>query len=164
MLEHFVRNFPASENRPEALFLLARLLRREAEPEAACGMLLEIVEHWPDAAIHAAASLRLARWHLEDGRAQRAAELAAKLLEFDNLYPGTQAEALLLRARADFRLGEAERGFLGCLRILTLFPDLEDVSRPADELIRKEIVSVEDTAFRERIQERLKGIQGRHET
>jgi tetratricopeptide (TPR) repeat protein len=156
LLERFLVRFPDSLQRPDALFLLAGIRRAEGDTDRAASLLGEIRTAWPDAGIYRNACLRMAAWHMEDGAPGAALDILAALLDLPRLAPGMAAEALLLRARADFRTGRPERGVLNVFRILNLYPDFRDISESALNLVLEHLKSLDDPRERSELAARLR--------
>jgi tetratricopeptide (TPR) repeat protein len=156
LLERFLVRFPDSLQRPDALFLLAGIRRADGDAGGAASLLGEIRTAWPDAGIYRDACLRLAAWHLEDAAPEAALNILATLLDLPRLPPGLAAEALLLRARADFRTGRPERAVLNALRILNLYPDFHDKTESALGLVLEHLNSLDDPQARSELAARLR--------
>jgi tetratricopeptide (TPR) repeat protein len=162
LLESFLQRFPESAQRPRALLLLARIRDREGAPAAVRALLGEIVRAWPDAAAYPEAALALAAGHLAHSQPEPALPVLDALLARPGLAPATAADALLLRVRADFMLGETERGILSGLRLLTLYPDFHDTAREAAELLRERCAAVADPDRRLALSRRLQQLAADH--
>ncbi|HSH10000.1 MAG TPA: tetratricopeptide repeat protein [Oceanipulchritudo sp.] len=135
LLQSVLIRYPDSDQRPEVLFLLARLLRNSEESAKAFPLLEEVLSDWPDAPIHNEACLELAGWLVEDGRHPEALATLGVLLEKPGLAPLQAAQALVLRAEADFKSGAMERGLLDCQRVLTLYPAFGDIANATATLL-----------------------------
>lgn len=161
-LVKFLQRFPLSSRRPDALFHLAGLYRQTDQAAQASALVREIVLKWPDTSVYPQACLHLAGWHMEDQAPQAALTVLEKLLATSGLPAPLTARALLLRARADFQMGETERGLLACFRILTLYPDLNDSSIPAFALLLDQEKQIEEEAERADFQRRLRALAPAH--
>lgn len=153
LLEAFLDRFPEARGRPRALLHLARIKWRNNPGREARSLLHEVFRHWPDAPEYLPASLLLARWQIEDALHERALSILDTLLDGASLDARQTAEALLLRTRADFLDGNPDRAFLTGLRLLTLYPDIHDISVPARNLLREEIAAVPDPGEQARLRE-----------
>jgi TolA-binding protein len=163
LLDSFLTRFAGSSQRPDALLLLAERRRRRGDDASAFAQLGEIVRQWPDAAAFEPAALRLAAWRVAEGDAPAALAALGPLLDRPGLAPRAAAEALLLRARADFLAGNPERGFLNGLRLLTLYPDFDDTTRPAIALLIEQRDALPHGQQREALSERLQALIKSHE-
>ena len=132
----FLERFPGSPHRPVALFYLAQRLRREEKGHRAASLLAEVLTHWPDADVYPQACLLQAEWSLADADPVHTTDLLQVRLDRSGLLPRITAQALLLRARADFELGNKERGRLACRRILALYPAFDSIAGEANALLQ----------------------------
>jgi hypothetical protein len=118
-------------------------------------LLGSVVRNWPDAQVHTSASLLLSGWLLEDAQPEAALQILDRILERPGLPAATTAGALLLRARGDFMAGAPQRGFLNCLRILSLYPDIHDISDSAAGLLSDQYDRLPEETGREQLKQKL---------
>lgn len=162
-LTTFIAAYPDSPHLPVAVVRSARRERLSGNPATARKRLGEVVRNWPDADVFTEAALLYSTWAMTDDLHGEAATTLAILLDTPGLTASETAEALLLRARCDFHSGNVDRGFLSCLRLLTLYPDLNDTTAPALVLLKEQLGKLPDGKELDQIEEKLRhGLQPQH--
>ena len=127
MLENFLEKHVNSDMAPHCMLMLARECSERAESGKAIGLLQIVCSEWPDASIHVEACLLLATLQYNAALLDQATATVERLLQNPEMHPTETARCLLLRARIDFDSGNLGRCRLNCERILTLYPDLNDI-------------------------------------
>lgn len=155
LLEAFLERFPQAPGRPRALLSLARIRWENDRGGEARSLLQQVFRHWPDALEYAPAALLLSHWQIEEGLPDRALAVLDTLLQSASLAAIQTAEALLLRTRADFQVGNPDRAFLTGIRLLALYPDIHEVAEPARRLLGEKIAALPDPGERARLQQRF---------
>lgn len=155
LLETFIAHYPESSRQPDARVFLAGRLRLKGDLAQARALVGGVIRDWPDAAVYQPAALLLSRWSLEDAEPETALQILGRLLEQPGLPASTTAEALLLRARADFDSGAIQRGLLDCLRILALYPDIHDISDSAVVLLSDQYKRLPEGTERDQLRTKI---------
>jgi tetratricopeptide (TPR) repeat protein len=155
LLSQFLARYPNSVRQPQARLFTAHRFRLKGVGEMAKELVATVVQDWPDAAVFEEAALLLSQWSIEDGQPGRALPVLDSLLDTPGLPAATTAEALLLRAKVDFLSGATERGFLDCLRILSLYPDIHDAAQPAMALLSSQFKQLPEGDDRNRMRLKL---------
>ncbi|NDV62394.1 hypothetical protein G0Q06_08030 [Puniceicoccales bacterium CK1056] len=154
-LEMFLSNYPESPHQPQAILCSALRKRRAGQTAKALSLAGSIVRLWPDAKIFIEAALLFSRWSLEDRQVDQALAVIDTVLNKPGLSPVSTAEALFIRAEGDFHAGNTSRGFLNCLRILTLYPDIHDKADCTINLLGRHLALLPEGDERRKIESKL---------